>query len=176
MPFPGLSVRWHTIPPLVGLNITFANDFSGPNPTGTLGAGFGRVYSVQFTTSSGTEGTCGATDVSAKAKLTQLGIYAVPPFVGLFVQTLRIHNGGEAIAGPLYVVLRGLPSSTTGLAVPPTPGTTITKCFSSGGDYLIPLTPLLPPLSGGKLNPGSFLYLSLEFASSLSPSLTNRSS
>lgn len=89
-----MSVRWHTIPPLVGLNITFANDFSGPNPTGTLGAGFGRVYSVQFTTSSGTEGTCGATDVSAKAKLTQLGIYAVPPFVGLFVQTLRIHNGG----------------------------------------------------------------------------------
>jgi hypothetical protein len=36
-------------PPAVGMSYTFANNFSGPNP-GTLGNGFGRVYSVQFTT------------------------------------------------------------------------------------------------------------------------------
>jgi hypothetical protein len=37
-------------PPMAGMSYTFANNFSGPNPFGTLSHPFGRVYSVQFTT------------------------------------------------------------------------------------------------------------------------------
>ncbi len=39
------------IPPEVGLNLVFANDYRGPNPRGYFNSGYGRLYSVAFFTS-----------------------------------------------------------------------------------------------------------------------------
>jgi len=92
-------------------------------------------------------GACGALDVSSQTNVFETGLTWIP--LSDYSQAITVTNAsGSVIHGPVYVVLLGEP---THLGYPDDSflvGSQLTtKCFSSGGDYLL-------PVSFGDLKPG----------------------
>jgi hypothetical protein len=105
--------------------------------------------------------SCGALDVSAEATLAP-GPYTHEPKTDLWNESLTITNGVTSISGPLSVVLLGLPSSTTTLSGA-YPGLTTTYCFSTAGNYVVPIDALLLPGNDDTLRPGEILSVPFVF-------------
>ncbi len=85
------------------------------------------------------------------------GLTYIPSSTYLYSESITVRNtSGSVIRGPIYLVLIGLPTNygfpnDSGLFGPQL----ITTCFSSQGDYLLPLS--------GDLLPGQRVGLPLVF-------------
>jgi hypothetical protein len=127
-----------------------------PN-TGGPRSGTATIADQVFSITEG-GGACGALDVTATiGPLVRRSGYT-PVFTSVYDFTQNITIGPGPIPGPLYLVLVGEPTHygfphDSGLLNPPT--NLVTTCFSSAGDYLI-------PVSGG-LTAGQFTSLGLEW-------------
>ncbi|MGA2134491.1 MAG: beta-propeller fold lactonase family protein [Bryobacteraceae bacterium] len=106
--------------------------------------------------------TCGAQNVSAEATLAPGPFTEQSHGSGLWNETLTISNGVTPITGPLSVVLTGLPSSTNILSGSYA-AVSITYCFSTEGNYVVPIDALLPPANDGTLLPGEEIPVPFVF-------------
>jgi hypothetical protein len=105
---------------------------------------------------------CGALNVSAEATLAPGPYTRQSKGSDLWNETLTVTNGVTPISGPLSIVLLGLPSSTTTL-YGIYPGLSTTYCFSSAGNYVVPIDSLLPPGDNDTLLPGEALSVPFVF-------------
>ena len=105
---------------------------------------------------------CGALNVSAEATLTPGAYTRQSRTSDLWNETLTITNGVTPISGPLSVVLLALPSSTTTLSGTYT-GLTTTYCFSTAGNYVVPIDSLIPPGNDDTLLPAEVLSVPFVF-------------
>lgn len=96
---------------------------------------------------------CGALDVSREATLARGPYTRQSRKSDLWNETLTVTNGVTPISGPLSVVLLGLPSSTTTLSGT-YPGLSTTYCFSTAGNYVVPIDTFLPSGNNDTLLPG----------------------
>ena len=103
---------------------------------------------------------CGALNVSAEATLTPGPTHQ--PRTDLWNESLTITNGVTPVSGPLSVVLLGLLSSTTTLSGTYT-GLTTTYCFSTAGNYVVPIDSLIPPGNDDTLLPAEVLSVPFVF-------------
>jgi photosystem II stability/assembly factor-like uncharacterized protein len=127
-----------------------------PN-TGGPRSGTATIANQTYTVTEGA-GACGAVDVSTEVHVSQgpFILFDVGFGEAIFTQTVSVTNtSSSAIQGPISLVTIGMPTHqfltdpffiNSFLEVTP-PGTTFTTCFTTAGDYLI-------PLSTGNLGPG----------------------
>jgi hypothetical protein len=128
-----------------------------PN-TGGQRSGTATIAGQTFTVNQG-GGACGALDITSKVQAFKSGVTWVGPSSWEYAQTVGVKNtSGAVIAGPVYFVTVGLPSSEqlpyTTYLYPPGLATT---CFSANGDYLIPIT-------YGSMSPGQSLSVQLGWS------------
>jgi hypothetical protein len=117
---------------------------SGSERTGTVTVAGGTFTAIQQGATNGT--ACGAVDVSGSVTTSRSGLTWVPFSTYIFTQSLTVKNGsGAVIPGPVFVVLRNLPSGVL------LQGALRTACFSSAGDYMVLVSAgdLAPGQSGG---------------------------
>jgi hypothetical protein len=117
---------------------------SGGARTGTVTIA-GQAYTVKQSGSLGPD-ACGALDITSQVSVTRSSLTPVP-FSTLYSQSITVRNGtGSTIPGPVYVVLLGEP---THVAFPDNSfllsGGPTTSCFSTPGDYLLPISGGLAP-------------------------------
>jgi hypothetical protein len=128
---------------------------AAPNPGGPR-SGTVTIAGKTFSATQGA-GACGALDATSQATVFRTGLSFVPFSTYLYSQTVTVQNtSGSVIRGPVYLALIGLP---THVGYPNDSGLlgnqSTTTCFSSQGDYLIPV--------GGDLQPGQSVPLPLMF-------------
>ena len=116
---------------------------------GSQRSGTATIAGQTFTVSQGA-GACGAINVGNAAQGPLL-FFSVGFGVTYYNQEISFTNSSATtLRGPLYVVLGGLPTHhgisppDSALATLP-PGTTLTTCFTPGGDYLVPISGDLAP-------------------------------
>jgi hypothetical protein len=124
---------------------------------GGLRSGTVTIAGKTFNASQSAAG-CGTTDVSSQVTVTR-GAIASNFTRTAYVEQVRLTNQGASVAGPVYLVLDGLPMTaapcvggTCGVTPPPP----LTFCQSPSGSSLIIAAP-----SG--MTPGQVVTLSLQF-------------
>jgi hypothetical protein len=159
------AATWLTVSPGTGSGNASITLRAGSNTTGIARTGVVTIsgQTVLVTQpSTGGAAICGAVDVSNEVRAIQSGF--TPDFLSgtLSSQTLSLTNiSTSTVSGPLFVAMIGEPvlsplgpDFTSGL----TSGPGATYCFSTAGDYLLPV--LLP---SQQLLPGQRISVGLEW-------------
>ncbi|HWC00639.1 MAG TPA: hypothetical protein VG672_28225 [Bryobacteraceae bacterium] len=100
---------------------------------------YGLVTQFGFTPASPSNSACGATDVTEDTRVVRGPLRYIFPTQYSYSQSITVTNISEApIRAPLYLVVQGLPPDVllNGYHL-------VTRCFSPGGDFLLPI-PTMP--------------------------------
>jgi sugar lactone lactonase YvrE len=102
--------------------------------------------SLTVTQGAGDATVCGSTDVTPRVSVARTGLAWDPPGY-VFSNAITVRNtSGSAIAGPVYLVLVGLPTHFSYPYNTYLLGSQLeTSCFTAAGDYLIPVASGLAP-------------------------------
>ena len=88
---------------------------------------------------------CGVYDISSETSVLQGQLNPIPSDDMLFSQTDTVTNKGSKVIPSAYLVLHGQPTATTGLVG----NQLVTYCFSTTGDYILPIGTIPPGKAGG---------------------------
>ena len=166
------NCSWSVTNPLGWVNLTTGTSGSGPgsvgftvfpNPGGPR-SGTLVVAGLPFGVSQSAS-ACGATDITSQVSVKLSGFSSVPPLFNSFVQTVTLTNQGASVAGPIYLVMDGLPRTGSPCTAKNTPNTTcnvspappLTYCQSPSGSDLV-------LMSSGGLASGASVTRTLSFS------------
>ncbi len=151
------NASWITVAPgAPGSGTGFVTLQAAAN-VGGLRSGTVTIAGKTFNASQSAAG-CGTTDVSSQVTVTR-GAIASNFTRSTYVEQVRLTNQGASVAGPVYLVLDGLPATAApcvGGTCSVTPTPPLTFCQSLTGSSLIIAAP-----SG--LTPGQVVTLSIQF-------------
>ncbi len=113
--------------------------------TGSARSGTVKIAGSAFSVTQGA-GACGALDVTSQVSVWESGLTWVPFSDYQYSQSITVrNNSGSVMPGPLYLVLLGEPTHYGYPDDSLLNGDQLeTTCFSSKGDYLMPLPGLRP--------------------------------